>query len=146
LPDSNCIVAAVSTWHDHHEAAFGEIDRRSVAGETMVVAAHSLVESFAVLTRMPRRYRVSAGAAWAIIEANFASAEIVALDSAAYLELLRASAVGGVVGGQVYDALIAACARAARVDAILTFNARQFQRLVGPGIAVIVPGSQSPAS
>ena len=141
LPDSNCIVAAVSTWHDHHEAAFGEIDRRSVAGETMVVAAHSLIESFAVLTRMPRPYRVSASAAWAIIEHGFASAEIVALDAAAHVELLRASAASGVMGGQVYDALIAACARAAGVDAILTFNARHFQRLVAPDIAVVVPGS-----
>ena len=146
LPDSSCIVAAVLSWLAHHDAAFGEIERRLEAGEGMVVAAHSLVESYAVLTRLPRPHRVSPSTAWTIIEDSFASAELVALDPATYLELLRESAAGGVAGGQVYDAIIAACARAARVDSLLTLNARHFQRLAQQGIAVTAPGSEAPES
>jgi len=43
------------------------------------------------------------------------------------------------LGGQGYDAVSAACARAAGVERLLTFNARHFRRLAGRGPAVVVP-------
>lgn len=135
------MIAAVSTWHADHRPASDEIHERLSRGETMVVAAHALVESYAVLTRLPQSRRLSAADAWAILEASFARTEIVSLDSAAYLHLLRDSVARAVAGGQVYDSLIAACARAAGVDALLTFNARHFERHAGPDLSIVVPGS-----
>lgn len=37
--------------------------------------------------------------------------------------------------------MIAACARAANADTLLTFNARHFQRLASPDLTIVVPGS-----
>lgn len=46
------MIAAICSWHEHHEAAIGEIERRLGRREAMVVAAPALVETYAVLTRL----------------------------------------------------------------------------------------------
>src|SRR5688572_3311026 len=123
MPDSDCMVSAVSERHPHHERAMGAIAGRLAARETMVIAAPALVETYSVLTRLPRTWRLSPEQARELIESSFvANRTIVALDGAAYLDLLRAAPVEGVFGGRIYDAVIVACARAANVDTILTFN------------------------
>ena len=55
LPDTDCMVAAVSAQHQHHERAESEVNRRLAADEPMFVATPTLVEAYAVLTRMPNR-------------------------------------------------------------------------------------------
>jgi len=55
--DTSCMVAAVCTWHEHHAAAAGEIERRLGRGERMAIPAPALVEAYAVLTRLPARLR-----------------------------------------------------------------------------------------
>ena len=71
VPDTNCMIAAVCTWHEHHDRAAEEIERRLERGETLFVAAHTLVEAYSVLTRLPPPYRLSPTDAFALIEANF---------------------------------------------------------------------------
>jgi hypothetical protein len=48
-----------------------------------------------------------------------------------------------IAGGQVYDLVMATCARAAQADTLLTFNLRHFERLGGDGLTVVAP--QAPA-
>ena len=43
------MIAAVCSWHEHHEAAANEIERRLAGRERMIVAAPALVEAYAVL-------------------------------------------------------------------------------------------------
>lgn len=143
LPDTSVIVAAVCAWHEHHAAALGELERRRAAGETLVVAAPTLVEAYAVLTRLPAPYRLSAADSHALITNNFVHGrEIAVLDAAGYTSLLDHALAAGVAGGQTYDAVVAACARGAGVDALLTFNARHFRQLVDGNMAVVVPGEK----
>lgn len=52
MPDSNCLVALFAAWHEHHDRTVREIDRRLDAGEALVLAARTLVETYAVLTRL----------------------------------------------------------------------------------------------
>jgi predicted nucleic acid-binding protein len=87
MPDTNCIVALLSPRHEHHDRAFQAIERRLDAGETMAVAAHTLVETYAVLTRLPAPHRLSMADCRALIEANLASdvVEIIALSTNDYL-------------------------------------------------------------
>ena len=59
VPDTNCMIAAVCTWHEHHERAADEIERRIERGETLCIAAPTVVEAYAVLTRLPPPYRLS---------------------------------------------------------------------------------------
>jgi predicted nucleic acid-binding protein len=121
--------------------AAGEIERRLDRGETLVVAAPVLVESYAVLTRLPAPHRMSPADGLALLGANFLveGVEIVALDADAYRRLLRGAPGGGVAGGRTYDAVVAACAMAARADVLLTFNERHFLSFATPSLLVVVP-------
>jgi predicted nucleic acid-binding protein len=135
------MVAAVCGWHLHHPRASREIKRRLGDGESMILGAPTLVESYAVLSRLPPPRRLSPAEGWQLVRASFVdhAAAIVAPDSDAIRRLLDGNAARGVAGGGIYDAVIVACALMAGVDAILTFNARQF-RLVAPAdVQVIVP-------
>jgi predicted nucleic acid-binding protein len=135
------MVPAVSAWHEHHERAANEIERRLSRGEAMVLAAPALVESYSVLSRLPSPYRLPAADALTILDATFMSAaEIVAIDGAAYRALLRRAPSDGVVGGRIYDSIIVACARAANVATLLTFNERHFRPFAGNGLDIVVPG------
>ncbi len=133
------MVAAVCTWHEHHVPAVREVERRLERGERLAVAAHALVETYAVLTRLPAPHRLAAADAWVLIKTNFVeSATVVVLNGQAHVTLLGRLAAQGVAGGRSYDAVIAACARQAKVDALLTFNPRHFDPAL-EGVAVIEP-------
>jgi predicted nucleic acid-binding protein len=139
LPDTSCMIAAVCAWHEHHDPAAEEIEGRLDQGEGMVVAASALVESYAVLTRLPPPHRLSPRDALALLEANFMSASrIVALDGKSYLSLLRRAPDEGVAGGRTYDAVIFACAFKAKASALLTFNESHFLSFVSGEIEIIV--------
>jgi predicted nucleic acid-binding protein len=125
--DSSCIVAAVCGWHEHHAVAARALERRLTAGDRLVVAAHALVEAYAVLTRLPAPHRLAPADAWALLEANFVSgAEIAALSGSAQVALLRKLSHAGIAGGLTYDALIAASARHGKAAELVTFNRRHF--------------------
>jgi predicted nucleic acid-binding protein len=139
--DTSCMVAAVCTWHERHLAAVGEIERRLEAGGRLAIAAHALVETYAVLTRLPAPHRLAPADAWALVKANFVdSASVVALSGQAHVSLLRGLATGGMGGERSYDAIIAACARQVRAGQLLTFNPRHFEP-PPEGVAVIEPAS-----
>ena len=137
--DTSCMVAAVCTWHEHHRAAVSGIERRLDRGEHLAVAAHALVETYAVLTRLPAPHRLAPADAWALVKTNFVeTATVIALNGPAHITLLGRLATMGIGGGRSYDAVIATCAGQARVDALLTFNPRHFDP-PPEGVAVIEP-------
>jgi predicted nucleic acid-binding protein len=141
LPDTSCIVAAICSWHEHHERASFEIQSRLNRKQRMVMAAPALVEAYSVLTRLPAPHRLSPDAALSLIEANFMQGiQTAALTASGYALLLRAAPDTGISGGRIYDAVIAACARKANVDTLLTFNDLHFA-FASSELEVVVPGS-----
>jgi predicted nucleic acid-binding protein len=139
LLDTNCLVAAVCSWHGHHEATRREIERRYAAGETPVLSAHSLAEAFSVLTRLPEPHRLSPEDALALIEANWRETRLVALTALDYRVTLRRCRDASLGGGAVYDALIAACARKARVSTLVTWDVADFERFLEDKPMVTAP-------
>lgn len=141
LPDTSCMVAALCSWHDHFARAARELERRLDAGENMIVACPALVETYAVLTRLPAPHRLSPTDTWTLLESSFVSqaAEMVALTAEAYHDLLHHAHEQRVAGGRTYDAVIAGCTLQGRVDVLVTFNERHFRDLVDPRIQVVVP-------
>ncbi len=95
----------------------------------MVVAAHTLAETYAVLTRLPVSPRISATQAFQLIEHNTARAEIEHLTGREYRSVLRSMQELSLKGGSIYDALIAKTAEKAQADRLLTFNARHFNQV-----------------
>src|SRR3972149_4948486 len=91
LPDTSCMIAAICSWHEYHERAAGAIERRLRGGEVLVVAAPTLVETYAVLTRLPAPHRLSPADSQALLGAEFMSdsIEMIALAAGDYVRLLR---------------------------------------------------------
>lgn len=142
LLDTNCMIALVSTWHEHHDRALEEVEDRLAIGQKMVIAGPALVEAYAVLTRMPNPYRLASADAVRLLAANFTDGrtEIVVLDAPAYVGLLKQASNRGIAGGRMYDAIIAECALEAKVETLLTFNRRHLEPLAQPPLEIVVPG------
>jgi predicted nucleic acid-binding protein len=87
-----------------------------------------------VLTRIPHTPPISPAIAWQAIERNLAHFEVIALTAEEYAQVLADLASRGIGGGPTYDALIAAAARKAEVDLLLTLNPSHFVR-VAPDLA-----------
>ena len=117
-----------------------EIQRRLSAGEELVAAAPALVESYAVLTRLPAPHRLSPSDALAVIETGFITRRrVVALDNRDYVQLLKAAPSREVFGGRTYDAVIAECAVKARATCLLTLNEEHFRLWDSEPLKVVVP-------
>ena len=59
---------------------------------------------------------------------------IVALTEEDYYQCIQENAARGVVGGTIYDALLAHCALKAKAESIYSWNIRHYQ-LLGPAVA-----------
>ena len=139
LPDTPCLIALLCDWHEHHQPTLRDMERRRTAGDRLVLAAPALVEAYSVLTRLPAPFRLTEQDAMNLLEANWRKAETVSLGPQEYWKTLQAAAVQGIGGGQIYDAVIAACARKARAKAILTWNAVHFLPFQSRDLAVLTP-------
>ncbi len=135
------MIAAVCGWHENHEAAANEIERRLAGRAKMIVAAPALVEAYAVLTRLPPPHRLSPQTALTLLENNFLKlATVIALNAKSYETLLLRAPKNNVAGGRTYDAVIGACAEQGKASTILTFNVGDFTAL-GQDFDVVVPGT-----
>ena len=140
VPDTSCLVALLCGWHEHHEATLKEMNHRKRSGQTVVLAAHSLIETYAVLTRLPYPYRLSEQDAWSLLEGNFSKTQIVELTSAQYWKVLELCCAKTISGGQVYDSVIASCARKAKAAVLLTWNRQHFVIFQDKDLVVETPG------
>jgi len=135
------MVAALCTWHEHHARAAQEIVRRLDDGEMLAVSAPALIETYAVLTRLPPPHRLSPSDSLALLASELHGQRRGGRRPRG--NRLSASAghrpERGIAGGAIYDAVIPACAQVGRVDNILTFNERQFRQLGLQVIEIVVP-------
>jgi predicted nucleic acid-binding protein len=128
--DTSVLVAAMVSTHPAHQQALPWLQRVIDGTDTGVVAAHTVVELYAILTRLPLQPRISPTVAQRLIERNvLATCEIVALSDSDYSALVAHLAATGVEGGATYDALILHAAAKAGVDQVLTLNPKDFRRV-----------------
>ena len=130
--DSSVLVPVFYRDHVHHEASF---DVFADAEKTSACcAAHSLAEVYSTMTRLPGKDRLSSDQAMLFLEEIVERCTLVALDASDYFSVIETAASSGIVGGTIYDALLAHCALRAGAETILTWNSGHFLRL-GPEIA-----------
>jgi len=108
LLDTNCLVAAASAQHEHHRVTITDLSRRRAAANALTVLEH-----------------------------NWRQNETIALTAAETWRHLRELSAMGVAGGRIYDGCIAAAARKAKCEEILTWNVRHFAGL--PGARAVAP-------
>ena len=125
--DTSVLIPVFLSDHVHHDrsfAAFAAADRRSAC-----CAAHSLAQIYATVTRLPGKHRLSGEQAVLFLEAIEERLMIVSLGSDEYLSAIRRAAGEGIVGGALYDYLLAACAVKAGAEVLYTWNLQDFRRL-----------------
>lgn len=93
---------------------------------------------------MPGKNRVSGEQAMLFLENVRERLSVVTLTGDEYFAALTDAASAGIVGGAIYDALLARCAVKSGAATIYTWNVRHYQRL-GSEVArrVKVPGPHS---
>lgn len=125
--DSSVIVAALLSWHERHAAAARALER--ALGSGVLVPAHALVESYAVMTRLPAPHRLAPADALQLLRENFGEVRIAAHGARSVFPLLTQLAGISLGGGIVYDAVILDTAADAGATSLLTLNARDYERL-----------------
>jgi predicted nucleic acid-binding protein len=130
--DTNVLIAASLAEHEHHGRAVPVLQSIHARKHSGCVSAHSLLEMYAILTRLPRVPRLNALQANNLIEENVSQHfTSVALLPREYEALVKRLGRWGITGGQSYDALHLACAEKCRADYFYTFNVSHFENLVG---------------
>jgi predicted nucleic acid-binding protein len=130
--DTSVLIPVFVDDHVHHDrsvAAFKLADCK-----TGCCAAHRLAEFFAAFTRLPAPYRASGEQVLLFLELIRQRLAIVSLTGEEYMEVIRRAAEEGILGGTIYDAILAGCALKAMPETIYTWNERHF-RLLGPEVA-----------
>src|SRR5215470_4755219 len=125
--DASVLVAAFVEEHQHHQRSFERLEKAEK--KRACCAAHSLAELYSTLTRLPGSHRLSGEQALLFLDSVRERLETISLDSDEYVNAIEEASADGVIGGTIYDALLAECARKARATVILTWNLNHFQRV-----------------
>jgi len=108
-------------------------------GRTLSLSGHALVETYAVLTRLPGDARLAATDATMLIDENFM--EPLLLSAGGVRNAHRELASRGVVGGAAYDGLVALAAREhGTVLATRDARARSTYEALGVTVELIATG------
>lgn len=124
------MIAALSTWHEQHEAA-------AIALESVdVLPAHVLVEAYSVLTRLPSGLAVAPELAASVLARRFTQPPL-RLDDPPRADVVTTLAQSGVFGGASYDGLVALEAKA-HAHTLLTLDERAQTTYRRVGVEFIV--------
>ncbi len=138
LFDTSVIIAALVESHPMHDRAFPWLRQAKANEFEFVVAGHTLAELYAVLSTLPIKPRISPLVAHKLIHENIeVSAKIVSLTSVEYSTTIKRLSELGLVGGIVYDALIAKVAEKSKAERLLTLNIKHFKRVWPEGDSII---------
>ena len=130
--DTSALYPVFIDDHAHHQASLAAYLRADPS--QAACAAHSLAELYATLTRMPGPNRLSAEQVLLILDDIRERLAVIALGPDEYREAIGDAAAEGILGGTVYDALIARCALKSKATIIYTWNLKHFRRF-GPEVA-----------
>lgn len=135
--DTGVLISAVVKQHAAHDGAFAVLERIHNQQADGIISAHSLVEMYAVLTKLPPPYRHTPEQALLSIEENVLKHfKTVNLVGSEYAALLREAAAFKIQGGTIYDALLLKSATKAGVETIYTLNLKHFRAIGSPEAAM----------
>lgn len=140
--DTSYLVPLLCVWHEHHGRTIADYESRRRSKTQFVIAVHALLETYAVLTRMPPPYRLAPQQAVHLLEQNFRkTVSCAGLDPDDCWPALKDFGDRGLAGGRVYDAMIARCCAQAGAGALLTWNARDFTSVTPPNLQIVQPAN-----
>lgn len=136
--DSNYLICILQSWNTHHEATIADLERRLSQGEELHLVPHALLETYAVMTRMPDPYRKPPAMVVSLMQKNFGGYPLLRPPSD-HWQLLAGLAEDGIGGGQSYNRSIAHSAHQAGMKELVTWNVKHFQSQAFPGLSIVRP-------
>jgi predicted nucleic acid-binding protein len=126
LLDTSVLVPVFLADHPHHKASL-DVFLRFEKGQ-VCCAAHGLAELYSTVTRLPGKYRVSGEHAMLFLGDIRERLTLISLNPEEYYAAIERASGDGVVGGTIYDVLVASCALKAKADVVYTWNVKHFQQ------------------
>lgn len=136
--DSTVLVAALVAWHERHEPAAAAIET-ALARKSLVIPVPSLIESYAILTKLPAQHRLAHADAFHLLRSSFATAHTAAPRTRDTWSMLRRFSVAPTGGNEVYDAVMMQVVVEAGARTLLTFRRRELERLGATGVELVEP-------
>jgi predicted nucleic acid-binding protein len=136
--DTSVLVAATVEAHAGHAASFALLE--PMRPKNAFCSAHTLVELYSVLTRMPGLQKIPPASAMVMVNSVRQYLTPVVLTTEETVDALDRLSEIGVAGGKTYDGLLFAAAKKMAVHVFYTWNTKDFMPLVGQtGITVQSP-------
>ena len=136
--DTSVIIAAVHANHPVHLSSSRWLDE-AFATHDVVVAHHSVLEAYAVLTRLPAQYRVGPDEAEIVLRETLQhNARLAPFGEGSMWNFMTGMTALPAAGGAAYDAFIVQLLSEAGAEAIVTYNVDDFRRL-SPHVRVTDP-------
>ncbi|NJR38047.1 MAG: type II toxin-antitoxin system VapC family toxin [Leptolyngbyaceae cyanobacterium CSU_1_4] len=129
LYDTSVLIAAFLVEHNSHHLAFPKLELAQRGEIKGYISTHSLAEIYAVITRLPQPLSVLPDEAEAAIADLLQYLEPVPLLAEEYQNAIGLMRLFKLVGGGIFDVLIAQAALKVKVDRLLTLNPKDFTRL-----------------
>ena len=133
--DTSVLVPVFYGEHVHHQASLDVFTR--YGRKDACCGAHSLVEVYSALTRMPGKYRISGEQGMLFVGSIRERLTVVGLTPDEYFSMLQENAALGIAGGAIYDALLAGCALKSGAEKMFTWNLRHYGQF-GPKVASLL--------
>jgi predicted nucleic acid-binding protein len=133
--DTSVLIPVFYGDHVHHASSltvFTRYDKKDVC-----CGAHSLVEVYSAMTRMPGKFRISGEQGMLFIEDIWERLTVIGLTPDEYFAMLQTNSDLGIVGGSIYDALLAATALKSGASTLFTWNLRHYAQF-GPKVASLL--------
>jgi len=128
--DTSVLVAALVEPHPFHQRAQRWIDAVATGRARGECSWHAVAETWSVLTRLPLEPAVSPALAGMTIERLLSRVEPIPVEGDVYREALRRCSERGLRSGALFDAVHLITAERRRVDAFVTFDRADFERLL----------------
>jgi len=130
--DTSILIAANDSEHKDYIRSVPLL--AAATPTTTSCGAHTLAETYAVLSRLPGSKQHRPEFASALVDQMIARMTVVTLTGEEYVETIHSAAKARHAGGMIYDALLLACARKVNAERIYTWNLRHF-RMIAPDLA-----------
>ena len=138
--DTSVLVTALVTELPNHERALDCLVNYSRKKGNVCTTTHVLAETYACLTSLPVKKRISPMDAKSLIEESLVkNLEIHPIVTQTYLSSIRRVSNMGMTSGIIYDALHLEMAESSGCTELLTYNLKDFRRLDPQNIRIVSP-------
>lgn len=136
--DSSVIIAALVAWHERHAACAAALEG-ALARKALVIPVPALIESYAILTKLPAQHRLAHADAFHLLRSSFSTAKTAAPKPRETWSMLRRFSVAPTGGNDVYDAAMMEVVVDSGAKTLLTLRRRELERLGVTGVELVEP-------